>query len=269
MVFTNGTSSGRAWGGDYRISMTENLLQWHTLAILLAGALAGGFVNGLTGFGTGLTALPLWLQALEPVLAAQLVSAASIVGHVTAIPSIWARVDWRRLAPLLAGGLLGVPIGSLLLPHIPLAAFKFAVGAVLIGYSAFMLIAAGRVQLRAGGRGAEGVVGLAAGILGGMAGLSGALPTVWAALKGWPKEERRIVFQAFNMTILSAMLLATVVQGLASTRLLLALALSLPATLVGGRLGAWLYHRLDDRRFDRVVLALLLASGLVLVWSNR
>ena len=128
--------------------MGENLLQWHTLAILLAGALAGGFVNGLTGFGTGLTALPLWLQALEPVLAAQLVSAASIVGHVTAIPSIWARVDWRRLAPLLAGGLLGVPIGSWLLPHIPLAAFKIAVGTVLIGYSTFMLIAAGRVRLR-------------------------------------------------------------------------------------------------------------------------
>jgi uncharacterized membrane protein YfcA len=249
--------------------MPENLLQWHTLAILLAGALAGGFVNGLTGFGTGLTALPLWLQALEPVLAAQLVSAASIVGHVTAIPGIWARVDWRRLAPLLAGGLLGVPIGSWLLPQIPLAAFKIAVGAVLIGYSTFMLIAAGRVRLEAGGRGAEAGVGLAAGILGGMAGLSGALPTIWAALKGWPKEERRIAFQAFNMTILSAMLVATVAQGLIGTRLLVALALSLPATLIGGRLGAWLYHRLDDRNFDRLVLALLLLSGFVLIWSNR
>jgi uncharacterized protein len=249
--------------------MAESLLQWHTLAILLAGALAGGFVNGLTGFGTGLTALPLWLQALEPVLAAQLVSAASIVGHATAIPGIWARVDWRRMAPLLTGGLLGVPVGSWLLPHIPLAAFKIAVGAVLIGYSTFMLIAAGRVRLQGGGRAAEAGVGLAGGILGGMAGLSGALPTVWAALKGWPKEERRMVFQAFNMTILSAMLVATVVQGLIGTRLLLALAVSLPATLIGGRIGAWLYHRLDDRRFDRLVLALLLVSGLVLIWSNR
>jgi len=159
-----------------------------------------------------------------------------------------ARVDWRRLAPLLAGGLLGVPVGSWLLPHIPLTAFKIAVGTVLIGYSVFMLIAAGRIQLRAGGRAAEAVVGLAAGVLGGMAGLSGALPTVWATLKGWPKEERRIVFQAFNTTVLSAMLVATIAQGLVGPRLLLALALSLPATLIGGRLGAWLYHRLDDRR---------------------
>src|SRR6476620_5603994 len=139
MVFTKSTSSGPSGGGG---NMGENLLQWHTLAFLLAGALAGGFVNGLTGFGTGLTALPLWLQALEPVVAAQLASAASIVGHATAIPGIWKRVDWRRLAPLLAGGLLGVPIGSWLLPHVPLAAFKLGVGAVLIGYSTFMLVAA-------------------------------------------------------------------------------------------------------------------------------
>jgi uncharacterized protein len=125
------------------------------------------------------------------------------------------------------------------------------------------------VRLPPGGRAAEGAVGVASGVLGGMAGLSGALPTVWAALQGWPKEERRIAFQAFNTTILSAMLAATAAQGLIGTRLLLALALSMPATVIGGRLGAWLYHRLDDRRFDRVVLALLLLSGLVLVWSNR
>jgi uncharacterized protein len=249
--------------------MGEDLLHWHVLAYLLAGALAGGFVNGLTGFGTGLTALPFWLQALEPVLAAQLVSAASVAGHITAIPAVWAKVDWRRLAPLLGGGLLGVPIGAWLLPHIPVAAFKLAVGTVLVVYCTLMLIAAGRVRLAAGGRKTEAGIGVLAGVLGGMAGLSGALPTVWASLKGWPKEERRIVFQAFNMTILSAMLVATLVQGLIGKRFLLALLLALPATLIGARLGAWLYHRLDDRRFDRVVLVLLLISGLGLVWSNR
>src|ERR1044072_4501245 len=161
MVFRVTTSRNRAHRGAG--AMASLYVYGGRLAFIRAGALVGGLVNGLTGFGTGLTALPLWLQALEPVLAAQLVSAASIVGHVTPIPSIWPRVGWRRLAPLLAGGLLGVPIGSWLLPHIPLAAFKIAVGAVLIGYSAFMRIAAGRVRLEAGGRRAEAGVGLAAG----------------------------------------------------------------------------------------------------------
>jgi uncharacterized membrane protein YfcA len=53
---------------------------WATLALILAGALLGGFVNGLTGFGTALTGLPMWLQAVEPLIAAQVASACSVLG---------------------------------------------------------------------------------------------------------------------------------------------------------------------------------------------
>src|SRR6266487_3872163 len=42
-----------------------------------------------------------------------------------------------------------------------------------------------------GGRG----IGFAGGILGGLAGLSGVLPTLWASVRGWGKDERRGVFQ--------------------------------------------------------------------------
>jgi uncharacterized membrane protein YfcA len=242
---------------------------WSWLAFVLAGALAGGLVNGLTGFGTGLTALPLWLQALEPVIAAQLVSAASVAGHLGTLHAIWHAIDWRRLMPMLAGGLLGVPIGTWLLPLIPIAAFKAIVGALLILYCAFMLLAAGRVKLEAGGKGAEAIVGLAGGVLGGIAGLSGALPTVWAALKGWPKEQRRVFFQVFNLTLLSAMLVASLLQGLVGAGFLAALAVSLPGTFGGAWLGSRLYRRLDDRRFDRIVLLFLLLSGVALIWSSR
>jgi uncharacterized protein len=243
--------------------------EWSALAFILAGALVGGFVNGLTGFGTGLTALPLWLQAVEPLVAAQLVSAASVAGHLASLPAIWAAIDWRRLAPMLVAGLIGVPVGVWMLPWIGLATFKLTVGCLLIVYCTFMLLAAGRVRLAAGGRGAEAGIGLAGGVLGGLAGLSGVLPTVWAALKGWPKDERRSVFQVFNTTILSAMLLVSLVQGLIDVRFLAALAVALPATMLGARLGSLLYGRLDDRRFDRIVLLLLLLSGLALVWWNR
>jgi uncharacterized membrane protein YfcA len=255
----------RAFGAGGRSIVAGD---WTSLAFVLAGALAGGFVNGLTGFGTGLTALPLWLQALEPVIAAQLVSAASVAGHVATLHAIWHAIDWRRLAPMLGAGLAGVPVGTWLLPLIPIPAFKAAVGALLVLYCAFMLLAAGRVRLQAGGKGAEAAVGLVGGVLGGIAGLSGALPTVWAALKGWPKDERRVFFQVFNLTVLSAMLVASLLQGLVGAGFLLALAVSLPATFAGAWLGSRLYRRLDDRRFDRLVLMFLLLSGLLLVWSS-
>lgn len=249
--------------------MATQLGDWATLALILAGAMAGGFVNGLTGFGTALTGLPMWLQAVEPLIAAQLASACSVLGHIMTLPAMLRAADWRRLAPMLIAGLIGVPIGTWVLPLISLGTFKLALGVVLIVYCSFMLFAAGRITLAAGGRGAEVVVGFAGGILGGIAALSGVLPTIWASLKGWPKDERRVFFQAFNLTLLTAMLLASAVQGLLSLRFLLALGVAVPGTLAGSWLGVRLYRRLDNRRFDRVVLTVLLLSGLGLVWSGR
>jgi uncharacterized membrane protein YfcA len=242
---------------------------WATLALIVAGALAGGFVNGLTGFGTALTGLPLWLQAVEPLIAAQLASACSVLGHLTTLPAIGQAADWRRLAPMLIAGLIGVPIGTWVLPYIPLATFKMVIGAVLMIYCSFMLFLAGRVRLSAGGRAAESVVGFAGGVLGGIAGLSGVLPTIYASLKGWPKDERRVFFQAFNLTLLTAMLVASLVQGLMGMTFPLALAAAVPGTLAGSWMGARLYRRLDDKRFDRVVLIVLLVSGIGLFWFSR
>lgn len=253
------------------VGFVEQAGGWHALALIFAGALAGGIVNGLTGFGSALTALPVWLQVVEPVVAAQLGSACSVLGHLRTFPTIWNAVDWRRLAPMLAAGLVGVPIGTLLLPHIGLGAFKLGLGVLLAAYCSFMLLAAGRVKVAAGGRvdrWAESAVGFAGGVLGGLAALSGVLPTVWASLKDWRKDERRIFFQAFNFTVLAAMLAASTVSGLVGIRSIVAFAVAAPGTLIGASLGLAIYRRLDDVRFDRVILGVLLLSGLALVWSS-
>src|SRR5262249_32866090 len=109
--------------------------------LLLLGALAGGFVNGLTGFGTALTAMPFWLHTVPPALAAQLAAAAGVVGQLQTFDSIRHALDWRRIAPFILAGLAGVPLGTWLLPHVGARSFKLGVGLVLIGYCAFFLVA--------------------------------------------------------------------------------------------------------------------------------
>jgi len=244
----------------------------HVLALILAGALAGGVVNGLTGFGTALTGLPLWLQAVEPLLAAQLASYCSVAGHASTISTVWGAVKWRRLAPMLVAGLAGVPLGTLVLPLISLGAFKLWFGALLVVYCAFMLFAAGRTRLAAARpvteRRIEAAVGFAGGVLGGLAGLSGVLPTILASLRGWPKDERRVIFQAFNFTLLTAMLVASVMRGLVGGTAIFAFIAATPATLLGAWVGKRLYGRLDDRRFEHLVHGLLLISGIGLVWPG-
>src|ERR1700746_1894125 len=96
------------------------------LAVLLTGALAGGFVSGLAGFGTALMALGIWLYALPPAVAVPLVLISSIVAQTVALPSIWRTIDFRLVWPFLIGGLLGVPLGTLMIAHADPRVFKLS-----------------------------------------------------------------------------------------------------------------------------------------------
>ena len=50
--------------------------------IIAFGAFAGGFVSGLAGFGTALTALGIWLHVLEPTAAATLILICAVIAQV-------------------------------------------------------------------------------------------------------------------------------------------------------------------------------------------
>jgi uncharacterized protein len=62
------------------------------------------------------------------------------------------------------------------------------------------------MAFRFGGRAADTGIGFAGEILGGLAGLSGPIPILWASMRSWGKDERRGIFQTFDWTVLRAAL---------------------------------------------------------------
>ncbi len=236
--------------------------------IISAGALVAGFVSGLAGFGTGLVALGFWLHAVEPLLAVPLVVICSVVGQLQAIGILHRGVRIARLWPFLVGGLIGVPLGAALLGSVEVVTFRALVGVFLIGYAGFMLASRALPTVAWGGRPADGAVGLLGGVMGGIAGLSGPLPTLWCGLRGWSKDAQRGVYQPYNLGVLGFTLGVYAVQGVVSARVLELALISLPLTVLGVWLGLRSCRRLDDRQFRALVLWLLLASGLVLTASN-
>ncbi len=236
--------------------------------LLILGALAGGFVSGLAGFGTALMALGIWLYAWPPSVAVPLVLICSIIAQTSTMPSFWRSIDFRLVWPFLVGGLAGVPLGTLLIAHADPHGFKLSFGVLLLLFPAALYFNRGPIVPRFGGRMADGMVGFAGGILGGLAGLSGPVPILWASLRGWGKDERRGVFQTFNWTVLSAALCLQAGTGFITREVVWLALLALPATLFGAWLGARSYHALSDRNFRDVVLGLLFLSGVGLVWSS-
>lgn len=233
-------------------------------ALVLAGALLGGFVNGLSGFGTGLTALGIWLWALPPPVAATLVVVTSVVSQLQTLPLIWRSLDPTRAWPFVLPGLIAAPLGVAALAHLDPRHFKVAVGVFLVLYSGVSLVIRKRRSFAWGGRIADGCVGLAGGFLGGLAGLSGALLVLWTDVRGLPKDVRRGLLQAFNLSILALALGVHVATGRLDTGTGLAVAAALPGTLAGAWAGSRVYRRLGDGDYRRIVLVLLMISGLAL-----
>ena len=207
------------------------------IAIVVAGALAAGFVNGLSGTGYALIALGFWLHAMSPLTAAPLVALCSVGGHVQSLPSIWRGVRWPRLWPFLVAGIVGVPLGTLLLEHVRVQPLKVGVGVLLILYCCWMGFVRRPPIVNGGGRIADAGVGLVGGVLGGMASLSGPAPTIWVQLRGWNKNEQRGVNQPFNMAILSTALVSAAVGRIPRPHFP-RVGYHLPARYLGGR-AAW------------------------------
>jgi len=151
-------------------------------ALLLAGALAGGFVSGLAGFGTALMALGIWLYVMPPSAAVPLVLICSVIGQTSTLPSMWRSFDLSLVWPFVIGGLFGVPLGTTLVAHAYPRIFKLTVGVLLVFPLALYFSKPMAVTI--GGKPADAAIGFAGGILGGLAGLFGPLPILWAKRSG-------------------------------------------------------------------------------------
>ena len=239
-----------------------------TSAILLAGALAGGFVSGLTGFGTALMALGIWLYAVPASIAVPLVLICSVAAQLSTLPAMWKLLDFRLAWPFVAGGLLGMPIGTLLVARADPQIFKLSVGVMLLVFPSALYFMRSNLAWSFGGRLADGAIGFAGGILGGLAGLSGPLPILWASVRGWSKDQRRGVFQIFNGVVLGAALAMQMVSGFVANEVFRLALLVLPGTFLGAWLGTRTYRALSDRNFYDLVLGLLFVSGISMVWSS-
>jgi hypothetical protein len=235
------------------------------LALFIAATFGAAMVAGMAGFAFGLVAAAVWLHMLTPLQTTTLIVAFGLIVQGYAVWKLRRALSLSRLLPFLLGGAIGIPVGVELLRWVPATHLRVAIGVLLILFSVYSLAKPQLRRITAGGRIADGGVGFLSGILGGTTGFGGILPTIWCGVRGWPKDQQRAVFQPTGVAIFlgTALCLGGSATVTADTvRLFL---IGLPALLLGSWLGLRLYGRLDEEGFRKVVLLLLLVSGLALV----
>ena len=235
-----------------------------TLAFFLAAAFLGGLVSGVSGFAMGLVVSGVWLHIISPGQNALLIILCGLVTQGSGIWRVRHAINWRVVLPFIIGGAIGVPVGTALLTAVDQNTLRVSMGVLLILYSTYML-ARPTLAVSAGGMPADFAIGAANGLIGGLTGLGGIAVTIWCQLRGGPKDKQRAIFQPvmFATFVMSAISMAF--AGAYTLETMKLYAFALPALMIGIWCGIKLYGKLDDAAFRRVILILLLASGVSLI----
>lgn len=157
------------------------------LWVVALGAIAAGFVQGLSGFGFGMVAMSFWAWTLEPRLAAVLTVCGALVGQLVAAATVRRGFDKARLLPFVLGGLAGIPLGVAVLPRLDMDAFKLVLGMLLVLWCPAMLMAKQLPRITRGGRVADAVVGMAGGMMGGLGASPACCPRCGARCVAWTR----------------------------------------------------------------------------------
>ena len=236
------------------------------LTLFLAATFIAAFVAGVAGFAFGLVAAAVWLYILTPLQTATLIIGFGLLVQGYAVWKLRNALDWNRLWPFILGAAIGVPLGVSIVSWIAPSHMRTAIGAVLVLYSLYGFLRPTTPPIRAGGAAADTGIGLLNGILGGATGLAGIIATIWCQLRGWPKDQQRAVFQPVGVATFAMSAAWLGGKGAISGDIVWLFLVGLPVLLAGTWVGLKLYGLLDETQFRKIVLLLLLASGIVLLF---
>jgi uncharacterized membrane protein YfcA len=234
------------------------------LGIFLFAAFLGGFASGVSGFAMGFIVSGFWLHLITPIQTATLIVFFGLLTQGYGVWKVRRSLSWRNVAPFIVAGTFGIPIGTMLLTYIDAEYLRTGAGALLVGYALYGLAKPVFKPVQAGVT-ADGAVGFLNGVLCGLTGLPGFIITVWAQMRGWTKDAQRAVFQPVMLAAFVVTAISLGVSGAVTAEVAKLYMLGLPALLAGLWLGFRFYGKLDEAAFRKLLLMLLLASGLALI----
>jgi len=236
----------------------------------LAGVIGIAFLaagcQSLTGFGSALVAVPLLSLYLDAKLAVVISTFLSTIVSTPLLFEVRRQVRMAKVAPLAMGGVLGVPVGLLILKEADAGVLKVLVAAVVILASALLFLAP---RLTLGGRNLLSalVTGALSGLLRASTSMAGP-PVVLYTLS----HEREI--EEFRSTVLGAFLFTGVltvpgliVADLISRDALIATAVAIPGLALGLLVGTLLRSRVQPKLFRSLVLAVLVITSVGVILS--
>lgn len=234
------------------------LLLFACLIFLLAG-----LIQGLTGFGAGLVAIPLLCLIMDIKEAVPLSILSGLAITTVMAWNLRHCMDHRKILPMLIGSLPGIVAGTFLLKVADPVVINRLLGLLLISISAMNLRFKPRPINPSTFWGL--VAGFFSGTITASVGAGGPPVIIYTTLTDWKKDEIKATLTGFFM--LNGCLTAAVHAGtgVITATTVYRFAVTLVFVLLGTLLGTIISSRINRKMYLKIVYLLLMALGVMML----
>ncbi len=109
-------------------------------------ALVAGFIQGLSGFGSVLVALPLLAMFLDLKIAVPLVSIWGMTINTILLVQLRAHLRRQNILPLVVAAIPGIPLGVYILKYADVRFLELLLGGLLVIFSWYFVWSGGKTR---------------------------------------------------------------------------------------------------------------------------
>ncbi len=239
------------------------ILAWCFVALL-----SGGLVKGALGVGTPLLPVPLMSWVLPPQLAVAMMAMPVVVANLVQVSEAGRPVETiRRFWPAFVFLLFGTWIGVKVLSIIDDRWLLGLVGMLVVGFGVWQgsrqrFHIPRRVEKVAGAG-----FGLAAGVIGGISSFFGPMLIIFlVSIPGLSKERFVGSISFLYVAAVIPWTISLFVYGVLDASNVIWSVLAIMPVTLGLYLGKCLRDHVSEQRFHRMVIVVLVGSGLTMLW---
>ena len=228
--------------------------------------LAAGFIQGLSGFGSALVAMPLLTMFIDVKIAVPLCILNSLLMTSYLAIKLKKHIEPKKIWPLLAGSIPGIYIGAKFLVNVDQSITELLLGLLIVSYCTYALIV--HPEPRKIHKAWAYLAGFGTGFIGSAFSAGGPPSIIYTSLTDWSKDQVKATLTGFFFAASLITAAVHAASGLTGAVVLKYFFVSALFVVIGVYGGSLLYNRISRKSYIRIILIILMILGLIMSLSS-